>query len=200
MICSNCGAKNQDNAKHCTNCGEAFAKPNNLPGAPDPAKKRKLQLILAAAGGGVLLLIVVLLLLLSGNGAKKTAKSLYGSVVEMDMNAIVELLPPAVTDYYTESLDFAHSEFEITDTRDLSRERVEEIDALYGIEFGTPEGYIEEATVVYVRVVYHGTALSGDDIPLVMISVDGDWYLDPLTTAEELDGADFAYDFSSILP
>lgn len=200
MYCSKCGTKNPDGAGFCANCGEVFVKPKNKPDAPDPAIKRKRLMYAAIAGGAVMLLAIVLVLIFSGNGAKKAVKGLYRDVVDLDLNGVAELLPPAAMDYLEDSLDFAHSEFEIVETVELSEERVEGIDTLYGIEFGTEEGYVEAATVVYVKVNYHGEELSRDPIPLVMIQIDGDWYLDILTTSEELDEADFIYDFSKMIP
>ena len=73
-------------------------------------------------------------------------------------------------------------------------------DLLFHDVTDTPDGYVEEAMVVYVRVTYHKESLSRDDIPLTMIYVEGDWYLDPVTTEEEIDEADFTYDFSTFLP
>lgn len=199
MYCSKCGTKNTDVASLCTNCGEVFVKPKNKPDAPDPAIKRKRLMYAAVLGGAVLLTAIILVLVIGGNGAKKTVKRLYKDVVTMDVNGAAEALPPAVMDYLKDSLDLTHSELEIVDVTELSEDRAEEIDTLYGIEFGTEEGYVEEAAVVYVRLSYHGEDVSRDEIPLVMIQIDGKWYLDILSTSEELDEADFFYDFSNVL-
>ena len=200
MICSKCGTKSADQAKFCTNCGETFAKPNNQPGAPDPMKKKKLRLYAAVAVAAVLLVAVIAVLIFSGNKAERAAEDMYDSLVEMDFNALVEALPPAVRSYMNDSLDFADSTFEVVDSQELSQERVDEIDAIYGMLYDTPDGYVEEAVVVYVHATYHKESISRDAIPLTMICVDGDWYLDPVTTEEELEEADFTYDFSTFLP
>lgn len=200
MICSKCGTKSADEAKFCTNCGEVFAKPNNRPGAPDPAKKKKRNILVLAAVAAVLIVAIVAVLLFSGNKAERAAEDMYDSLVEMDLNALVEVLPPAVRSYMTDSMDLADSTFEVVDSKELSAERVEEIDTLYGMLYDTAEGYVEEAVVVYVRITYHNESISRDEIPLTMILVDGDWYLDVVTTKEEIDEADFTYDFSAVLP
>lgn len=200
MICGKCGTKSADEAKFCTNCGEVFAKPNNRPGAPDPMKKKKMRIYLVAAVAAILLLAVVIVMIFSGNGAERAAEDMYDSAVEMDINSLIEALPPAVRGYMTDSLDLADSTFEVVNSEELSQERVNEIDAIYGMLYDTPDGYVEEAVVVYVRITYHNESLSRDNIPLTMICVDGDWYLDPVTTEEEIDEADFTYDFSKFLP
>lgn len=200
MICGKCGTKSADEAKFCTNCGEVFAKPNNQPGAPDPAKKKKLRIYAAVAVAAVLLVAVIMVLIFSGNGAERAAENMYDSLVEMDINSLMEALPPAVRSYMSDSMDLADSTFEVVDSKELPQERVDEIDAIYGMLYDTPDGYVEEAMVVYVRVTYHKESLSRDDIPLTMIYVEGDWYLDPVTTEEEIDEADFTYDFSTFLP
>ena len=200
MICGKCGTKSADSAKFCTNCGETFAKPINQPGVPDPMKKRKLRMYAALAIGAVLLLAVLAVLIFSGNKAERAAENMYDSLVEMDLNALVEVLPPAVRSYMADSLDFADSTFEVVESKELSQERVDEIDAIYGMLYDTPDGYVEEAVVVYVRVTYHKESISRDDIPLIMICVDGDWYLDIVSTEEEIEEADFTFDFSTILP
>lgn len=200
MICGKCGTKSADSAKFCTNCGETFAKPNNQPGAPDPMKKRKMRIYATIAVAAVLLIAVVIVLIFSGNKAERAAENLYDSVVEMDLNALLEGLPPAVRSYMADSMDLADSTFEVVDSQELSQERINEIDAIYGMRYDTPDGYVEEAVVVYVRATYHNEAISRDPIPLIMVQVDGDWYLDPVTTSEEIEEADFTYDFSALLP
>lgn len=200
MICSKCGAKSADQAKFCTNCGEVFAKPNNLPGAPDPVKKRRKNLLIVAVAAGVLVLVALIVLLFSGNKAERACEEMYDSLVEMDLNALMEALPPAVRSYMADSADLEDSTFEIVNSEELDAEWVEEIDTIYGMLYDTPVGYIEEAQVVYVRATYHNEALSRDPIPLIMIRAEGDWYLDIVTTQEELEEADFTYDFSAILP
>lgn len=200
MICSKCGSKSADAAKFCTNCGETFAKPNNLPGAPDPVKKKKMRLYAIIGVSAVLLLAVLAVLIFGGNKAERAAESMYDSIVEMDLNGLIEVLPPAVRSYMSDSLDLADSTFEVVASEALSQERVDEIDAIYGMLYDTPDGYIEEAVVVYVRVTYHKESISRDNIPLVMVCVNGDWYLDIVTTSEEIEEADFTYDFPKVLP
>lgn len=200
MICSKCGTKSPDHAGYCTNCGERFAKPRNDPGKADPALTKKQKLIAAAAAAVVLVIAIILVFAFSGNEAEKAAKGAYEAVADMDIEAAIGILPPAMVSYITESLDFADSDFRVTGSEELSKERVEEIDAVYGIQYGTKEGYIEAATVVYAEISYHGESLSKEAIPLVMVEIGGDWYLEPLSTAEELEKADFAYDISGFLP
>ena len=200
MICSKCGTKSADQAKFCTNCGEVFAKPNNQPGAPDPVKKKRKNLLIMAVAAGVLVLAALIVLLFSGNKAERACEEMYDSLVEMDLNALMDSLPPAVRSYMADSMDLEDSTFEIVDSRELSSERVDEIDTIYGMLYDTPVGYVEEAVVVYVRATYHNESISRDEIPLTMIKVGGDWYLDIVTTQEEIEEADFTYDFSSVLP
>ncbi len=200
MNCSKCGAKNSDGAGFCTACGERFVKPRNNPGKVDPALTKKQKLIAAAAAAVILITAIILVFAFSGNEAEKAAKKTYEAVADMDMEAAVGMLPPAMVSYMKESLDFADSEFRITESEELSAERVEEIDAVYGIQYGTEEGYIEAATVVYAQLSYHGETLAPEGLPLVMVEIDGGWYLEPLSTAEALEEAGFAYDLTGLLP
>lgn len=198
MNCPKCGAKNQDTASFCTLCGERFAKPRNNPRRADPVRLKKRRLLLLGVGVVLLILVLLLVYAFSGDPAEQTAKELYDAVVEMDLEAVLKTLPPAVVSELTDSLDLADSEFRVTGREDLSESRVEELDAVYGMRYGTKEGYIESAAAVYVEASYHGTSLADTTLTLIMVEVGGEWYLEPLSTAEELEKAGFAYDLSGL--
>ena len=44
------------------------------------------------------------------------------------------------------------------------------------------------------RAAVSGRAVSRDEIQLIMVEIDGDWYLDPLSTMDELDEAELDED------
>lgn len=200
MICSKCGTKSPDNAGFCTKCGEHFAKPRNNPRKTDPMVSKKYKIITASAAAVVLLVAIALVFAFSGNEAEKAAANLYKAIAKMDVDAAVQVLPPAMVSYAEDSLDFADSEFDIVKNEPMSEKEIEEIDAVYGIRYGTKEGYIADATVIYAEASYHGKPLSQELIPLVMVEIDGDWYLEPLSTSERWERLGFSYDFANLIP
>lgn len=195
MVCSRCGAKLGRKARRCTACGEVLARPNNHPGAPDPALKRKRLLLVGAAIAAVVVTVLLIFSFSSRNRAEKAAKALYSAVTDLDMNRVGDCLPPAVIQDMEESLDLKDSKMKIRSAEELSREEVEDIDALYGIAYGTEEGYVEAASVVYAEITYHGELLSEEAVPLTMIQIGGDWYVEVFRTAEALEEIGLSVDF-----
>ncbi len=198
MNCPKCGASNPNDVQFCTSCGEQIAKPVN--GAKDPANKKRLITMIGVAAA-VLLLIIAIAVLLPGNGAKNAADDLCGALIEMDANEAMKALPPAVLEYVSDTLNLKEASVRIGETRDLGEEYVKDIDEQYKLCFGTDDGYVQEAAIVYVEFDIPERKLTKDPIPLVMIKVDGEWYLDLLTTAEEIDEADWEFrgiDFSNL--
>ena len=200
MICSKCGTKSPDNVGYCTKCGEHFAKPRNNPRKTDPALSRKYKLIAAGVAAVILVIAIALVFAFSGNQAEKAAKGFYKAVAAMDVDKAVGLLPPAMVSYGKDSLDLADSDFHIVENKAMSTGEVEELDAVYGIRYGTREGYIDEATVIYAEVSYHGRSLSEELLPIVMVQIGGDWYLEPLSTSEKWESLGLSYDFSALIP
>ena len=189
MICKHCGAENQDGISFCTSCGEEMTqelaqtepKKKGLP----KMNKRSLTIVSAVAAG--LVVILVLLALLLGNGAENAAEDLYEAVLDYDFEGIVEMLPPAMVSSIKEKLDLKNTELEIVDSKDLSATYIAEIDEAYQNKFGTNRGYIENAAIVYIELLYKGEPLTRDRISVYMVEVEGDWYFDPIFTFEDLD-------------
>lgn len=200
MICSKCGTKSPDNVGYCTKCGEKFAKPRINPRKTDPALGRKKKLIVAGIAAVVLAIAIILVFSLSGNEAEKAANQLYKAIASMNVDKAVDVLPPAMVSYGKDTLDLADSDFRIVKNVDMSADEVEELDAVYGIRYGTAEGYIDAATVIYAEASYHGRNLSEELLPVVMVQIGGDWYLEPISTAEKWESIGIAYDFSALIP
>ena len=198
MNCPKCGAQNPSDVQFCTSCGEQIAKPVN--GTKDPANKKRLLMMLGAAAA-VLLLILVIAFALPGNGAKNAADDLCDAIIEMDANAALKMLPRAVLDYVSDTVNLKEATVKILDTQERDADYVKDIDEKYKVCFGTEDGYVEAASIVRLEVEIPERRLTQDPIALVMIKVDGKWYLDILTTAEEIDEADWEFrgiDFSNL--
>lgn len=188
MICSKCGASNPSDVQFCTSCGAAMARPNNRPGGPDPAKKRR-AIVLVVAAVCVLAVALILAVSFSGSGASHAADDLCDAVLALDLNKALDLLPPAVQEYVSEDLGLSDAKVRIISTEPLDAAAVKDIDELYGMYFDTDEGYVEEAAVVYVDITLPNRSLTEDYIPLMMICVGGQWYLDLPGTADIIDEA-----------
>ena len=161
---------------------------------------RRNKLIAAAVAAVLLVVAIVLVFAFSGNEAEKAAKKFYKAIVAMDVEKAVDVLPPAMVSYGKDSLDLADSTFRIVSSEAMSEAEVEELDATYGVRYGTEEGYIEAATVLYAETSYHGRSLAEEPLPIVMVQIDNDWYLEPLRTSEKWESMGIAYDFSSLIP
>ena len=186
MNCPKCGASNPSDVQFCTSCGEQMAKPVN--GTKDPAKKKLLFIILGAAAV-LVVLIIAISMAFSGDGARDAAGDLCDAIIDMDANAAMKFLPPAVKEYISGTLSLDQAKVKIRDSRELDADAVKDIDELYTRYFATPEGYVDAATVVYVDINIPDKKLTKDSIPLVMIKVDGKWYLDILRTSDKIDEA-----------
>ena len=189
MICKKCGAEVADELTFCTVCGEEMEQEKKESSLFSSEKKKKL-IVIGGCALGALLLIILAIVLFGGNGAESRVEDLYDSVLEYDANTVLEVLPPEVFDYLKKRIDLEDSELEIINTRELKDERIKDLDNRYHEVFNTDTGYIEDANVVEIELTYHGRALSEDPIDLYMIKVDGNWYLDILTTMAELEEAE----------
>lgn len=190
MNCPKCGAPNPGNVQFCTSCGEQIARPVN--GAKDPAKK-KWTLIIIGAAAALLVLIIGLAMAFSGSGAENAADDLCDAIIEMDANTALNALPPAVVNYISDTLNLKQADVKVRGSQALEADDVKDIDELYSMYFDTEEGYVQAAEIVYVEIVIPERKLTRDPIPLVMIQVDGKWYVDVLTTSDEIEEADWVF-------
>lgn len=190
MNCPRCGAPNPTNVQFCTSCGERIAKPVN--GAKDPSKKKRWFIILGAAAA-LLVLIIAISMAFSGSGAENAADDLCDAIIEMDANAALKSLPPAVLTYISDTLNLEQAGVRIRSSQALDADDVKDIDELYSMYFDTEDGYVQAAEIVYVELDIPERKLTRDAIPLVMIQVDGKWYLDILLTSDELGEADWVF-------
>lgn len=190
MNCPKCGASNPSDVQFCTSCGEQMAKPVN--GSKDPAKKKRLFIVLGAAAV-LIVLIIAISMAFSGNGATDAADDLCDAIIAMDANAAMKLLPPAVKEYISDTLSLDQASVKILDSEALSADEVKDIDELYTRYFDTEAGYVDAATRVRVEIRIPDKKLTKNLIPLVMIKVDGKWYLDMLRTSDEMKDVDWVF-------
>ena len=200
MICSKCGTKSPDNAGFCTKCGEHFAKPRNNPRKADPMVSRKYKMMAAGVAAVILVIAIVLVFAFSGNETEKAAKGLYKAIAAMNVEKAASYLPPAMVSYIEDSLDFADSDFDIVKNEAMSKDAVEELDAVYGIRYGTKANYIDDGVILYADIRYHGQSVSQEALPFVMVEIDGDWYLEPLSTSEKWENMGISFDITKLIP
>lgn len=193
MICKRCGAENPEDVTFCVECGESLTRPKEPKKKMDPEKKKKL-FRLGAVLVAVVCIVALAVSVFSGNEAESAAEDLCDALIELDFNSALTMLPPAVLDYASDSLDLEHVKYEIIRSEELDDDSVRNIDDRYALRLGTEDGYISAAYVVYLRAAVSGKSISRDKIPLIMVEIDGHWYLDPLTTLDELEEADFYED------
>ena len=105
MFCGKCGAKNQDNAEFCSNCGAKLnkaVKPNtaavSLPGKND--KNRKVGIIAVAAAAVVIILLGIFLF--GGRSYKATIKKYINATFDADGEELFSLIPDKMVDYMLE--------------------------------------------------------------------------------------------------
>ena len=189
MVCKKCGTEVADELTFCTACGEELEQEEKE--SFFGSNKKKKMILLGGCAFGAILLIILAVVFLSGNPAEDRVEDFYDSVLEYDANAFLDVLPPEVVSYLKSVIDLEDSDLEILGSRDLKDSRIQALDERYHELFGTDLGYIEDATVVEIELTYHGKEVSTDPIDLYMIKVDGNWYLDILTTVQELDEADW---------
>ena len=108
-------------------------------------------------------------------------------------NAAMKLLPPAVKEYVSDTLSLDQASVKILDSEALSADEVKDIDELYTRYFDTEAGYVDAATLVRLEIRIPDKKLTKSLIPLVMIKVDGKWYLDILRTSDEMEDVDWVF-------
>lgn len=105
MFCTKCGAKNDDDAVFCLECGAKFgggqAARSSAPAAASPNdKNRKVGMI--AVGVAVVIVIGLVIALFGGRSYKATVKKYVNASFEPDAKAIMKLFPKKMLDYAME--------------------------------------------------------------------------------------------------
>ncbi len=143
MFCGKCGAKNEDTAVFCVECGaelnavqpaanEQAESIINAVGNSSDDKNRKVGIIVAVAAV-VVALVVVLAIVLGGSGYKKPVKNFFDGFFDMDMAKVVKTMPE---EYLEEEMDYYGYEMNEMDefieeyNEDLEEELEELIDEI----------------------------------------------------------------------
>ena len=212
MFCPNCGNQLPDGSKFCGNCGAQIAQAAQQ---PEAQSQPAYQPAYAAAGAGgavarvrngkakwfilggavVVIAVVVILIVVLAGGGKGGASGVdaivdryFTAIEEGDVDAIVDLMPPELTDAdsllgqgMTAAVDMAealldeYGRVEFDSWEIIDREEADESDmaeanlvfALFGLE-------LDEARLLTVEVYLDGER---EVVDFVVVRIDGDWYL-----------------------
>ncbi len=205
--CVACGAELAPGATFCTSCGAKVGapvkapKPPKAPGEPAPLVIPKKMLALIGAGiAGVALFIGLIMLIISlfGSSKEDVIENYFEANCYADVDAAMDCYHDEMLDYLMEMSDgeenfmeeaedelkatlkaaekkygdFEDYEFEIVDEEEY------DVDDLSGIILKMIDMDIEEAVQVEVEyTIYFEDDEIEDTTTMVLICVDGDWYL-----------------------
>ena len=185
MICKNCGTDNRDDISFCTSCGQELVPASPPDGSKTPKVRTfspKKLLTLLSSAAVVLLVLILVVSLLFHNKAETAVEDLFRAAQDYDYRAFADMLPPAAVNSAKERLGLDSMELEVIDSKDLAPAFIADIDNAYQQAYGTEKGYIEDASIVYVELRRDGQSLTRDRISVYVIQVEGEWYVDALST------------------
>ena len=198
-FCTSCGAHVPAGSAFCTNCGATVAA-----AAPAPKKGLPKGAIIGIIAGGVgavlIALIILLISLLSGNSEEDVIDLYFQASCYADVDAAMDCYPEDflealmdeenvdvddLEDELKDALDraedeygdFEDYEYEIVDEDEVDQDDLEEfvelIERYYDINLD-----IESAKEVEIDyIIYFEDDEIEDSITLILIEVDGSWYL-----------------------
>lgn len=211
MFCGKCGAKNEAGTVFCGACGARLIPEQEAGAAPsagvvtqsvqDAGKHKKVGMIAAAVVAVVAIFAVFSLF--GGRSDKATAEKFMDAILDSDMEAVVDLLPPQLITYITEKAGYSKTEY----ARELADEfsyvgyavkllgegvkvtyKVQGSEAVSGDDLDyLKEGYqeinvkVSAARTVTVQINVRSTALNLDEstsYEIPVIKVGRSWYID----------------------
>lgn len=118
MFCGNCGAKNENGAAFCHQCGAALTPAaQSAPGVPAGAgagtvaakpgmsnTKKGIIAVIAAA----VVVVLVFFLIFGGNSPEDTVNGFFDACFDGDAEALLDLLPPDMIDTVLEDSDYGY--------------------------------------------------------------------------------------------
>lgn len=135
MFCGKCGAKNEDGAKICAQCGAALEETAPVStGAAAPAasdKNKKVGIIAVAVVAVIVILLLVKLFSGMGGGASKVATKFVDSMFDGNGKAIINLLPNAVVDELVDQSGYDSKKEYIEDVDDTLKSLIKMLDKEY---------------------------------------------------------------------
>ena len=203
MFCGKCGAKNDDSAVFCAECGNRIAAAQHAAPATATGSKPGFTLnnrnigIIAVAAVAALALIIGCFFIFGGRSYKDVVKDYFKAIEKADAKLMIELLPDdliksimkeedmtkkEMTEDLQDKLDDIHEyydkvkiSYEITDTEEFDKDDLKDLKKDYK-EYDVK---VKDAMFVEVEVTLE---FDGRDITntmeLTLIKVGGSWYLD----------------------
>lgn len=207
MFCGKCGAKNEDSAIFCAECGNLMAAQPAAPAATEaPAtatgskpgftlNNRNIGII-AVAAVAALALIIGCFFIFGGRSYKAVVKDYFKAIEKADAKLMMDLLPDDLIKYVMEEEDMTKKEMieDLQDELDSMHKYYDKLKISYEIEdtedFGKDdlkdlkEDYkecgvkVKDAMVVEVEVTLE---FDGNEVSntmeLTLIKVGGSWYM-----------------------
>lgn len=206
MFCGKCGAKNEDSAIFCAECGNLMAAQPAAPAAteaPATGSKPGFTLnnrnigIIAVAAVAALALIIGCFFIFGGRSYKDVVKDYFKATEKADAKLMMDLLPDDLIKYVMEEEDMTKKEMieDLQDSLDQLHKYYDKVKISYEItdtedfdkddlkdlkkdykEIGVK---VKDAMVVEVEVTMEldGNEMTTDQ-ELTLIKVGGSWYLD----------------------
>lgn len=207
MFCGKCGAKNENNAKFCTECGAILNGVNmqeDLSSVTTDLNDKNRKVGMIAVFIIALVGVVMIWLLFGGRSYKAAIEQYFDATFEADAEAIMDLLPEELMDYILEeegyeldecmdemneelqealdSLDNYlgenwHASYEILNVEDMSSSDLEDLREAYEDE--NIDMKVSAAKTVEVEITVKAEdSENSNTMDLTLIKVGRSWYLD----------------------
>lgn len=182
MFCGKCGAKNEDNAEVCSNCG-AQLKVNKSTqislSLPEQNERNKRMGIIAVVI--VAIAAILISVFLFGGGYKSTIKKYVNASFEGDAKSLLKLIPKKMVGYVLE--EAKQEGYYLSDTEDLIpylneelREQLDYLDSYFGEGWKysyeiTEEEDVKDTDLEDIKVEYKKLGIKVSDAKSVDVEI-----------------------------